>query len=81
MNENGEAVAVDGETEPAPFSDIVTSLALPPKVFPLTVNGVVPQAVPVLLLRLKVGLLKHPQDTANGSPVVIHPSALLTVIV
>ena len=44
-----------GKTVPAPFSVIVTLVALPPKVFPLTVSVVIPQVLPLLLLNVTVG--------------------------
>jgi hypothetical protein len=59
VNEKGDEVEEPGETEPAPFSVIVTFVALPPNVFPATVNAVVPQAKPLMLLRVTVGLFEH----------------------
>ena len=44
-----------GLTVPAPFSVIVTLVALPPKVLPLTVTGVEPQVFPMVLLKETVG--------------------------
>jgi hypothetical protein len=55
VNANGLALDVAGLTVPAPFSDIVTLVALPPKVFPLTVTGVVPHVLPLMLLSVTVG--------------------------
>jgi hypothetical protein len=57
-------VLVDaGLTVPVPSEVIVTPVALPPKVFPLTVTGEVPHVLPVLLVKVKVGGSTHPQDT------------------
>lgn len=81
MNENGEELAEEGLTDPAPFSVIVTVMALPPKVFPLTVTGIVPHTLPLRLLSVKVGGLTHPQFTLKLLPVVVHPDAFITVIV
>ena len=39
MNANGDDLVDVGVTEPAPFSVIVTLVALPPKVLPSTVTG------------------------------------------
>jgi hypothetical protein len=59
VNENGDVFADVGLTEPAPFSLIVTVVALPPKILPLTVNGVVPHALPLRELRVTVGGFTH----------------------
>jgi len=57
-------VVVDaGLTVPVPFSVIVTPVALPPKVLPLTVTGVVPHVFPLMLLSASVGGFVHPHDT------------------
>ena len=78
VNENGDAVALPGLTVPAPFSLIVTCVALPPKVLPATVTGVVPHVDPLPLLNATVGPLTHPHDTSKLPPVVVHPAALRT---
>ena len=62
LNENGEAFDETGVTEPAPSSVILTLVALPPKVFPSTVIVVVPHVVPLMLLRVTVGLFEHCPD-------------------
>lgn len=59
VNENGEVLAEAGVTEPLPFPVIVTSVALPPNVFPAIVIIVNPQVLTVLLLRVTVGGLTH----------------------
>ena len=66
--------------EPAPFAVIVTDVALL-NVFPLTVIGVMPQVLPLVLFRASAGPLAHPHDTEKMVPVVIHPDAFLTAIV
>ena len=81
VNENGEAVALAGFTVPAPFSLIVTCVALPPKVLFVIVTAVVPHVDPLVLLNVTVGPLTHPHDTSKLPPVVVHPAALRTVIV
>ena len=81
MNENGDEPADAGFIVPAPFSVIVTLVALPPKVFPLTVTGVVPHTLPLRLVSVRAGGLAHPQFTLKLLPVVVHPDAFLTVIV
>lgn len=55
-------------------------MALPPKVFPVTDTGAVPQVVPLLLLSVTVGGLVHPQETGNITPTVVHPAEFLTAI-
>ena len=72
---------VAGFTVPAPFSVIVTLVALPPKVLPLTVTGVVPHVLPLMLLSVTVGGFTHPHDTEKLTPVVVHPDEFITVIV
>ena len=74
-------MAVPGLTEPDPFSDIETLVALPPKVLPLIVTGTPTQAVPLVLLRVREGPFTQPQSTSKLLPVVTHPAAFLTLIV
>ena len=66
--------------EPAPFAVIVTDVALL-NIFPLTVTGVVPHVLPLILFRAIAGPLAHPHDTEKMFPVVVHPEAFLTAIV
>jgi hypothetical protein len=80
VNENGEEFSEEGLTEPAPFSVIVTDVALV-KVLPLIVTGPVPQVVPLLPERESCGSLAHPHETENAAPVDVHPALFLTVIV
>jgi hypothetical protein len=79
VNANGEVPEEAGVTDPAPFSVIVTDVALV-NVLLLTVTGSVPQVLPVMLLRVRVGPFEHPHDTEKVLPVVVHPEAFLTVI-
>jgi hypothetical protein len=51
VNEKGESATFVGNTDPSPFSVIVTKVAFPPKELLLTVTGEVPQPVPLLLLK------------------------------
>jgi hypothetical protein len=71
-------LADEGFKEPVPFEVIVTLVAVPPKLFPVTVTAVVPQVLPLLLLRVTVGGVIHPHDTAKRAPVVVHPAEFLT---
>jgi hypothetical protein len=81
VNENGDVSEEDGVTEPAPFDEIVTAVALPPKVFPLTVTGVaVPHIDCEVLARVTVGPLTQAQNTVKELPVVEHPAEFLTVM-
>jgi hypothetical protein len=59
VNANGDFDAVVGVTEPLPFCVIVTFVALPPKVLPLTVTAVVPHVLPLVLLNETVGGFTH----------------------
>jgi hypothetical protein len=81
MNANGCVPVVPGLTVPAPFFVIVTPVALPPKVLPLTVTGVVPHVLPLMLLSATAGGFTQPHDTEKLIPVVVHPDEFLTVIV
>ena len=80
VNENGEAVTDDGFTDPAPFSVIVTLVALPPKVLSETVTGAVPHVLPLSELRIRRGGFIHPQETAKMLPTVVHPCIFLTAM-
>ena len=81
MNENGGVDKEEWLSVPAPFSVNVTLVAVPPKVFPLTVTGDIPQVLPLADLSDSVGGLAHPHDTRKLGPLVVHPSEFLTVIV
>ena len=81
MKEKGEVVEETGLTVPAPFSIIVTLVALPPNIFPLTVTGEIPQVLPLVDVSDNVGGLAHPHDTRKLAPVAVHPSEFFTVIV
>jgi hypothetical protein len=74
-------VAETGLTDPEPFSVIVTLVAPPLKVLPLTVTGVVPHVLPLVLLKATAGGFVQPHDTEKLVPVVSHPEEFLTVIV
>jgi hypothetical protein len=69
-----------GLTDPAPFSVILTLVALPPNVLPLTVTDDKPQVLPELLLRDTVGGSAHPQVTSKLLPVIVHPNEFITVM-
>ena len=81
VKENGETEAETGLTDPAPFSVIVTLVALPPKVLPEIVTGVVPHVLPLMLLSVTKGESAHPHETKKTGPVVMQPNEFLTVIV
>ena len=78
VNENGEVDAEEGFTDPDPFSVIATFVAVPPKVFPETVTGAVPQMLPLVELSIIAGGLIHPHETLKMPPTVVHPSVFLT---
>ena len=58
---NGELVEVLIFNEPAPFSVILTFVALPPNVLLLTVTALLLHVVPLVLDKLTLGGLVHPQ--------------------
>jgi hypothetical protein len=64
VNVNGDFEAEFGLTEPEPFSVIVTFVALPPKVLPVTVTGVVVHVLPSVLLSVRVGGFTHCPDNS-----------------
>jgi hypothetical protein len=78
VNENGDTADDTGFKVPAPFEVIITLVAEPLKVFPVTVTTVVPQTLPVLLLKVTAGGFIHSHDTVKRVPVVVHPGAFLT---
>jgi hypothetical protein len=59
VNANGRVLVVTGLTVPAPFSVIVTLVALPPKVLPVTVTGFMSHVLPLVLPRVTVGGFTH----------------------
>ncbi len=79
MKENGEVPEDPGVTLPDPFSVIVTEVALPPKVFPETVTGLIPHILPLVELSKTTGGLTQSHDTGNIPLVVEHPSGFKTV--
>lgn len=78
VNKNGETVAEAGVTVPDPLSVIVTAVADPPKVLPVTVIAAVLHVEPVRLLSVTVGGFTQPHDTAKRLPVVVHPARFRT---
>jgi hypothetical protein len=79
-NEKGDVLAEEGTRVPAPLWVRVTLVALPPKLLPVTVTGVIPQVLPVRLLRVTVGPFIHPHETLNGTPDFSHPEEFFAVI-
>ena len=79
VKSNGDELAVAWLTVPAPFSVIVTLVALV-NVFPVTDTGVIPQMLPLKLDSVNAGALGQPHDTVKLAPGVVHPAAFLTVI-
>ena len=77
---NGEVVTDVWSKVPGPFEVIVTEVALPPKLFPLTVTAVVPHVVPPVAPIVSVGALTQPHDVVKMPVVVTQPSAFLTAI-
>lgn len=59
MNEKGDVPDTSGSTVPEPLCLMVTAVAEPPKVLSLTVTASVPQAVPEVLLNVRVGGFSH----------------------
>jgi hypothetical protein len=81
VNEKGDVPVDDELTEPEPFSVIVTFVAEPPKKLLFSVKDVIPQVLPLLLLSATVGGFIHPHNTEKTTPVAVHPSLFLAVIV
>ena len=81
MKVKGVVTVPAGLTVPAPFSIIVTLVALPPKLLFITVSGAVPHVDPLTLPRVTVGLLTQPHDTSKLVPVAVQFEELITVIV
>ena len=65
-------------TDPAPFSEMVTRVALL-KVLPVNVTGVVPQVFPLSEDRTIAGALTHPQDTVKGVITEVQPELFRAV--
>jgi hypothetical protein len=78
VNEKGDVLAFDGVTDPPPFSVIVTLVALPEKVFPVTVTGLVPQVLSAEAERRTAGAFMHPHEVVKIPVEVTQPSAFLT---
>jgi hypothetical protein len=79
--EKGDTLVEEVNKVPEPLPVIITLVALPPKVLPLTVTAAVPHVLPLVLFRVKVGGFAHPQETEKGAPVVVHFDAFITVMV
>jgi hypothetical protein len=60
---NGLKSVTEGVTIPAPFSVIVTLVALPPNELPLMVTGVALHVLPLVLLSETAGGFAHVHDT------------------
>ncbi len=63
MKLKGEAAALPGLIIPRPSCVIVTDVALPPKVLPFTVKGLLTQVWFELPFKVTVGGLAQPQST------------------
>ena len=80
VKSNGDVPVGDELIEPVPFAVMVTNVALPENVLPLTVTGEVPQVLPLMLLNVSDGPFSHPHDTEKLFPVVVQPEVFITVI-
>ena len=65
MKVNGDFVIKVGLTDPSPFSEIITDVAEPPKVFPDTVTGVNVHVFPDVSPRVSIASLSHPHVTSK----------------
>jgi len=63
VNANGFKSVTEGVTIPAPFTVIVTLVALPPNELPLTVTGIELHVLPLELLSETVGGFEHVHKT------------------
>jgi hypothetical protein len=77
---NGVEFDVAAFIDPDPLCVMVTIVALI-NVFPLMDTGAVPQAFPLVLLKLIAGAFVHPHDTVKLFPVVVQPDAFRTVMI
>ena len=59
VNEKGDVEAEPRLNVPLPFEVNVTLVAVPPKVFPDKVTGLIPHIVPAELLSVTVGAFTH----------------------
>ena len=80
MKANGD-VAAPAVTVPDPLDTIVTNVALPPNVLPLTVTGDMPQVLPLRLPSVSVGPFGQPHDTVKAGPVTEQPEAVLNTVI
>jgi len=78
---NGDVVDEAGVTVPPPLSLIVTLVALPPNVLPLTVTAVSPQVDPDVAPSVSRGGVAQPQLTENSGLVVVQPEEFRAVTV
>jgi hypothetical protein len=80
VNENGDVADDEGTTVPNPLSVMVTLVADPPKLLPMTVTGVIPHVIPLVLPSVNEGGFTQPHVTEKGGPEVVHPEVFLTDI-
>ena len=76
----GDFIAEVGLTEPAPFSVIVTFVALPPKTLPLKIKGVTLQLLPEVPAKVTVGGLTHCASAFSEIPQKRHTKYKALVI-
>jgi len=69
VNEKGDLLAEPGVNVPVPFEVNVTSFAVPPKVFPDKVTGLIPHIVPAELLRVTIGPFTHCPNASVGKKI------------
>ena len=84
MIENGLVVKDELVKVPLPFVLLVSdaiAVAVPPKVLPFMLTGVMPHAMVSAVVKFSVGGVKQPQSTLNGSLVASQPSAFFTFTV
>jgi hypothetical protein len=79
VKSNGD-VPAPAVTVPDPPDTIVTNVALPPNVLPLTVTGDMPQVLPLKLPSVSVGPFGQPHDTSKLVPEVEHPVMVFNTV-
>jgi hypothetical protein len=70
-----------GVIVPDPFDVIVTEVALPENVLPVTVTGEMPHVLPLILPSARAGPFGHPHDTEKLDPGVEQPVTVFRTVI
>jgi hypothetical protein len=69
------------EIVPEPLDVIVTDVALPENVLPVTVTGEMPHVLPLILPSASAGPFGHPHDTEKLDPDVEQPVTVFETVI